>query len=54
MKDEELFDVEAPDSSEPSERGFADVWKKGCFAWEYKGKKKNHSSPTGLMDPGMG
>ena len=23
------------------ERGFADVWKKGCFAWEYKGKKKN-------------
>jgi hypothetical protein len=28
-------------TSEPSERGFADVWKKGCFAWEYKGKKKN-------------
>jgi hypothetical protein len=27
--------------SEPTERGFADVWKKGCFAWEYKGKKKN-------------
>ena len=24
-----------------SERGFADVWKKGCFGWEYKGKKKN-------------
>jgi hypothetical protein len=23
------------------ERGFADVWKKDCFAWEYKGKKKN-------------
>src|SRR6266536_6195269 len=23
------------------ERGFADVWKKSCFAWEYKGKKKN-------------
>lgn len=21
--------------------GFADVWKKGCFAWEYKGPKKN-------------
>jgi hypothetical protein len=21
--------------------GFADVWKRGCFAWEYKGKKKN-------------
>src|SRR5713101_4457269 len=23
------------------ERGFADVWKHGFFAWEYKGKKKN-------------
>jgi type II restriction/modification system DNA methylase subunit YeeA len=21
--------------------GFADVWKKGCFAWEYKKKKRN-------------
>ncbi|MGB3797250.1 MAG: DNA methyltransferase [Alteraurantiacibacter sp.] len=21
--------------------GWADVWRKGCFAWEYKGKKKN-------------
>ena len=21
--------------------GFADVWKKGCFAWEYKGKHAN-------------
>jgi hypothetical protein len=21
--------------------GYADVWKKGCFAWEYKGPKKN-------------
>lgn len=41
VKDAELFDVETPDASEPGERGFADVWKKGCFAWEYKGKKKN-------------
>jgi hypothetical protein len=41
IKDAELFDVKGPDSSEPNERGFADVWKKGCFAWEYKGKKKN-------------
>src|SRR5688572_3158796 len=41
VKDAELFDVDAPDSSDPHERGFADVWKKGCFAWEYKGKKKN-------------
>jgi hypothetical protein len=21
--------------------GYADVWKKKCFAWEYKGPKKN-------------
>jgi hypothetical protein len=41
VKDAELFDADAPDSSDPHERGFADVWKKGCFAWEYKGKKKN-------------
>ncbi|MBI3876232.1 MAG: class I SAM-dependent DNA methyltransferase, partial [Verrucomicrobia bacterium] len=41
VKDAELFDIETPDASEPTERGFADVWKKGCFAWEYKGKKKN-------------
>ena len=42
VKDAELFELrETPDASEPSERGFADVWKKGCFAWEYKGKKKN-------------
>ena len=34
VKDAELFDVEAPDASAPEERGFADVWKKGCFAWE--------------------
>jgi type II restriction/modification system DNA methylase subunit YeeA len=41
VKDAELFEVETPDASEPTERGFADVWKRGCFAWEYKGKKKN-------------
>jgi hypothetical protein len=41
VKDAELFEVQTPDASEPHERGFADVWKKGCFAWEYKGKKKN-------------
>jgi hypothetical protein len=21
--------------------GWADVWKRGCFAWEYKGKRKD-------------
>src|ERR1041384_1993098 len=42
VEDAELFEVpETPEAGEPSERGFADVWKKGCFAWEYKGKKKN-------------
>jgi type II restriction/modification system DNA methylase subunit YeeA len=24
--------------------GWADVWKKGCFAWEYKGKRKDLNS----------
>jgi len=42
VKDAELFGLEeTPDAGDPTERGFADVWKKGCFAWEYKGKKKN-------------
>ena len=41
VKDAELFNLEHPDSGDPAERGFADVWKKGCFGWEYKGKKKN-------------
>ena len=33
--------LRTPDSGDPAERGFADVWKKGCFGWEYKGKKKD-------------
>src|SRR5665213_3039709 len=42
VKDAELFNLaETPDAGEPAERGFADVSKKGCFSWEYKGKKKN-------------
>src|SRR6266581_4495871 len=42
VKDAELFELrETGGEAEPSERGFADVWRKGCFAWEYKGKKKN-------------
>ncbi len=40
VKDAELFDLEAPGASE-AKHGFADVWKKGCFGWEYKGKHKN-------------
>ena len=43
VKDAELLLVkeDGADYGEPGDRGFADVWKKDCFAWEYKGKKKN-------------
>ncbi len=43
VKDAELLLVkeEGADYSGKGDRGFADVWKKDCFAWEYKGKKKN-------------
>src|SRR5258708_37723393 len=43
IKDAELFELHETASGEgdATERGFADVWKAGCFAWEYKGKKKN-------------
>jgi type II restriction/modification system DNA methylase subunit YeeA len=46
VKDAELFAVEdsgriAEEPDSERERGFADVWKRGFFAWEYKGKKKN-------------
>jgi len=40
-KDAELFDFDAAGEAIPAarerERGFADVWKKGCLGWEYKG-----------------
>jgi len=43
VKDAELFALkeDSGEVADAEERGFADVWKKGCFAWEYKGKKKN-------------
>jgi hypothetical protein len=42
VKDAELFELrETGEEASPEERGFADVWKRGCFAWEYKGRKKN-------------
>jgi len=43
VKDAELLVLkeDAADYGQPGDRGFADVWKKDCFAWEYKGKKKN-------------
>ena len=41
-KDAELLGLEETgEEGAPEERGFADVWKKDCFGWEYKGKKKN-------------
>ncbi len=38
-KDAELFDFDATGEALPAskERGFADVWKRDCFGWEYKG-----------------
>ena len=38
-KDGGLFDFDTAGDAEPAkpERGFADVWKKACFGWEYKG-----------------
>ena len=43
IKDAELFALreETAEYGDAAKRGFADVWKKDCFAWEYKGKKKN-------------
>jgi hypothetical protein len=43
VKDAELLLLKenTADYGKEGDRGFADVWKKDCFAWEYKGKKKN-------------
>src|SRR5450759_3879979 len=42
VKDAERFQLnDAGEDATAEERGFADVWKKGCFGWEYKGKKRN-------------
>lgn len=42
VKDLELFVVEPDGAEAPKEkRGFADVWRKDAFAWEYKGKHKD-------------
>lgn len=39
VKDLELLAVEPDGAESPKEkRGFADVWRKDAFAWEYKGK----------------
>jgi hypothetical protein len=48
LKDAEIFAfgdggrvAEEPDP----ERGFADVWKRGCFAWDTKAKRKTSMKP---------
>lgn len=37
----EWFTFEMGASKTGGGEGWADVWRKGCFAWEYKGKKKD-------------
>jgi hypothetical protein len=41
VKGAEFLNLEHPDCGDPTERGFADVWRKDSFGWEYKGKKKS-------------
>ena len=37
----EFYTFERPVSKAAGGKGFADVWKRGFFAWEYKGKRAN-------------
>ena len=37
----QTFTFEAGASKQRGGEGWADVWKRGCFAWEYKGKHKD-------------
>ena len=45
VKDAELFafkeDGSVAETEEEAKRGFADVWKKDFFGWEYKGKRRS-------------
>ena len=42
IKDAELVHfTDATGAVRKIEKGFADVWRKGCFGWEYKGLHKN-------------
>ena len=47
VKDAELLVLKevGADCSQPDDRCFADVSKKDCFAWEYRGKKNCASFP---------
>ena len=37
----EFFTFDQGLKRESGEDGFADVWRKNCFAWEYKGRHKD-------------
>src|SRR5437867_2976981 len=37
----EWFTFEKGLDKDAGGKGFADVWRRGCFGWEYKGKRKN-------------
>jgi hypothetical protein len=37
----EWFAFEKGASKTSGGEGWADVWRKGCFAWEYKGRRKD-------------
>lgn len=39
----EWFTFEKGASKTSGGEGWADVWRKGCFAWEYKGKRDRKS-----------
>jgi len=42
VKNLEFLPLDATGAPPPgSKKGFADVWRKDCFGWEYKGKHKN-------------
>ena len=42
IKDAELVPfTDAAGAETKIEKGFADVWRNGCFGWEYKGRHKN-------------
>ena len=51
VKGAEFLNLEHPDCGDPTERGFADVWRKDCFGWEYKGKKKSLDIDRIAVDP---
>src|ERR1035437_11108378 len=37
----ESYAFEKRVSTDDDGKGFADVWKRGCFGWEYKGKHRD-------------